>query len=151
MTYGPVVILSTHARHKDKPLDGGLLDRRLDVLRHEAGTLDDVSVFIKGRGNVEHGVGAGKVEGCSVVDVALHSLKTRVGLEFGGDLGEIAVVALDGGIGRVGEKGTDGGLARLGRSWDNGDLHDGVWVGNECYFDGLECSVVVGIESVKLV
>ena len=151
MTYNPVVILSTHAGHEDKPLDGGLLDCSLDILRHEAGTLDDVDVLIQGRGDVEDGVRAGKVEGCSVVDVALHSLETRVGLEFGGDFSEIAVVTLDGWVGSVGEKGADGGLARPWGSWDNGNLHGGVWFGDVCSFGGIECSVDADAECVTIV
>ena len=84
---------------------------------------DKVDLLIDGRGDVEDGVGARKVEGRCILHVALHSFETRVGLELGRDFLQVAVVASDDGVGSLGQEGPDGGLAGFGRCGDNGDVH----------------------------
>ena len=84
---------------------------------------DEVDLLINGRGDVEDGVGARKVEGRGILHVALHGFEARVSLELGRDFLQVAVVAPDDRVGGVSQEGPDGGLAGFGRCGDNGDVH----------------------------
>jgi hypothetical protein len=127
-TYSSTLELGPNARDQNQPLDAGFLNRLLDVLRYQMSMLDDVLLVKVQRGSdVQDGVRASKVDGCSILHVALDSLKTGVRLKLLWHTRQVAVntLNLERRIGGVRKQGPDCGSTRFWGGWGDCDIHLG--------------------------